>query len=323
MKKLCLVLSMLALVSAPTWAAFQAGPIASVTEGKGVSFGGQVSLGVLNGEAKEHVYDYETADGSRRQLSRLDWDLKNVVMGGGNGSVRLLNKLTLNGGIWFALTEGNDGEMDDYDWLDTTSSEWTHYSLSEVDVTEGYIVDVNVAWDLVTWNDLTARIYAGYKQNGWTWEDRGVYLLYPEYGYIPVDLDGENMINYEQEFRMPYVGGSADWVLGNFTFTGYVTWSPIVSATDWDEHVARDLHFKETFDGGDMLGLGVEARYSFTQGSFKGAFVSAALDYQKIDLMVGDMEVEDISTGERGGDTDTAGIENNYVMFSLGGGFTF
>ena len=323
MKKLCLVLSMLALVSTPTWAAFQAGPIASPTDGKGVSLGGQVSVGVLNGEAKEHVYDYETVDGSRRQLSRLDWDLKNVVMGGGNGSMRLLNKLTLNGGVWFALTEGNDGEMDDYDWLDTTSSEWTHYSLSEVDVTQGYIVDVNAAWDLVTWNDLTARIYAGYKQNGWTWEDRGVYLLYPEYGYIPVDLDGENMINYEQEFRIPYVGGSADWALGDFTFTGYVTWSPFVSATDWDEHVARDLHFKETFDGGDLLGLGAEARYSFTQGSLKGAFVSAALDYQKIDLMVGDMEVEDISTGDSGGDTDTAGIENNYLMISLGGGFQF
>ena len=323
MKKLCCILLILTLASAPAWAAFQAGAIAGPTEGKGVSFGLQGSIGVLNGEAKEHVYDYETVDGSRRQLSRLDWDLKNVVMGGGNGSVRLLNRLTLNGGIWLALTEGNDGEMDDYDWLDVTSSDWTHYSLSEVDVTEGYIVDVNAAWDLVTWNDLTARIFAGYKQDGWKWEDRGVYLLYPEYGYIPQDLDGENMINYEQEFRMPYFGGSADWAVGNFTLTGYLTWSPFVSATDWDEHVARDLHFKETFDGGDMLGLGLEGRYSFTQGSFKGAFVSAALDYQKIDLIVGDMEVEDLSSGERGGDTDTAGVENNYLMISLGGGFKF
>ena len=323
MKKLSLVLSMLALATAPAWAAFQAEPVAAPTEGKGISFGGQVSLGVLNGEAKEHVYDYDSMDGSRRQLSRLDWDLKNVVMGGGNGSVRLLNRLTINGGVWLALTEGNDGEMDDYDWLDTTSSDWTHYSLSEVDVTQGYIVDVNAAWDLVVWNDLTARIYVGYKQNDWKWEDRGVYLLYPEYGYIPVDLDGEHMIDYEQEFRIPYLGGSADWALGDFTLTGYVTWSPIVSATDWDEHVARDLHFKETFDGGDMLGAGLEARYSFTQGSLKGAFVSAALDYQKIDLIVGDMVVENIATGDRGSDTDTAGVENNYLLLSLGGGFQF
>ncbi len=321
MKKLCLVLSMLALVSAPTWAAFQAGPVAASTDGKGVSFGGQVSLGVVNGEAKEHVYDYETADGSRRQLSRLDWDLKNVVMGGGNGSVRLLKKLTLNGGVWFALTEGNDGEMEDYDWLDMTSSEWTHYSLSEVDVTQGYIVDVNAAWDLVTWNDLTARIYAGYKQNGWTWEDR---VQFGIYDFIYWEGNGDNMINYEQEFRIPYVGGSADWAVGNFTFTGYVTWSPFVSATDWDEHVARDMHYKETFDGGDLLGLGAEARYSFSQGSMKGAFVSAAVDYQKIDLIVGDVEFYGEETGYTVvSDTDMAGVENNYLMISVGGGFQF
>ena len=49
MKKLCLFFSMLAFVTVPVWAAFQAAPVAASTEGKGVSFGGQVSLGVLNG----------------------------------------------------------------------------------------------------------------------------------------------------------------------------------------------------------------------------------------------------------------------------------
>jgi outer membrane protease len=34
------------------------------------------SFGLLNGEAKDTVYDYETADGSRRQQSRLDWNGK-------------------------------------------------------------------------------------------------------------------------------------------------------------------------------------------------------------------------------------------------------
>ncbi len=61
---------------------------------------------------------------------------------------------------------------------------------------------------------------AGYKQDGWTWEDSGVYLLYPEYGYVPLDLDGENLINYEQEFRMPYLGASADWADGQLHAVG-------------------------------------------------------------------------------------------------------
>ena len=305
-----------------TATAFQAGVIAGPKDGPAIPFAGQLSLGLLNGEANEYVYDYETWDGSRRQLSRLDWDLKSVAMGGFNGSVRLLNKLTLNGGAWVALTEGN-GEMDDYDWLDTGSTDWTHYSLSDVDVTSGSIFDLNVAWDLVEWEGLTARICAGYKQDEWKWEDHGVYLLYPENGYVPEYLFGENMINYKQRFQIPYLGASADWARGNFTVAGRLMWSPAVAADDWDEHVARSLHFHETFDGGDLLGLGLEARYDFTEGFFQGVFLTAAVDYQQIDLIVGDMEIADYSTGETGSDTDVAGIENSYTVVSVGGGLRF
>ena len=321
MKKLSLVLCLSMALPAACWA-FQAGVIAGDRAGSGIPVAFQASFGVLNGQATEHVYDYETADGSRRQLSRLDWDLKSVAMGGINGSARLLDKLTINGGYWAALSEGS-GQMDDYDWMAPPSTDWTHYSLSDVDVTEGYSFDLNAAWDLVTWNDLVGRVYAGYKQDGWSWEDSGVYLLYPEYGYIPQDLNGENMINYEQEFRMPYLGASADWNISGFTVSGHLTWSPAVAADDWDEHVARTLKFHETFDGGNMVNVGLEARYVFSQGFWNGLFLSAALDYQVIDLMVGDMEVTDYSTGETGGDPDVAGIENEYTVFSLGGGIQF
>ncbi len=323
MKKRYLPWAMATSLAATAWAGFQANPIAGPMDGRGATFAVQGALGLLNGEAKEHVYDYETLGGSRRQLSRLDWDLKNVVMGGANGSVRLLGQLTLNGGLWLALTEGS-GEMDDYDWLDPRTTDWTHYSLSEVDVTAGYILDLNAAWDLVAdWHGLTAGVLAGYKQDGWTWEDRGVYLLYPEYGYVPQDLYGENMINYEQEFRMPYLGASADWTWNNFTLAGRLTYSPYMWATDWDDHVQRDMHYQEDFAGGDMLGLGFEARYDFAQGALKGVFLAAALDYQKIDLIVGDMEYYNGATGERGGDQDVAGIENDYLILSFGGGIRF
>ncbi len=337
MKKRILAGLAVAVFPMAAWA-FQADVIAPAKEGKIPSVAGQLSFGLLNGQAKEHVYDYDT--GSRRQLSRLDWDLKDIVMGGINFSVRPMNMVkgidlnknltfntangvTLNFGYWNALTEGS-GEMDDYDWLDYGSSDWTHYSLSDVDVTEGYVLDVNVAWDFIQWKDLaTGRVFAGYKQNGWTWEDHGKYLLYPEYGYVPQDLYGEKMINYEQEFRMPYVGAGADFMLGDFTISGRLTYSPSVEATDWDEHVARSIEFKETFEDGEMLGFGLDVRYDFTKGRLKGVFLSAAVDVQTIDLIVGDMEAYDASTGESFGDDDVAGIENEYMVISLGGGYRF
>lgn len=324
--------------------AFQADVIAPMEAGKAPTFGVQLSAGTLNGEAKEHVFDYETADGSRRQLSRLDWDLKNVVMGGFNGSVRPLNMakgidlahdltfntvngLTFNVGYWTALTEG-DGEMDDYDWLNTGSEEWTHYSLSDVDVTEGYLLDVNVAWDFIQWKEiLTGRVFAGYKQNGWTWEDSGQYLLYPEYGYVPQALHGENMIDYEQEFRMPYAGLGLDATFAlkpvELTVSGRLTFSPSVEATDWDDHLARDIHFKEEFEDGEMFGFGLDVRCEFVQGPLDGVFFALAVDVQEIDLIVGDMEYYDASTGEYGGGEDVAGIENEYVVVSVGAGYRF
>ena len=327
MRKLILVTMAMEGLPLAAWA-FQADVIAPPHGDFPVSVGGQLSFGLLNGEAKEHVYDYETVDGSRRQLSRLDWDLKNIVMGGVQFSVRPIKRdvwdaLTVNFGFWNALTEGN-GEMDDYDWLDPYSTDWTHYSLSDVDVTEGYVFDLNVAYDVVEWNDLVVRGFLGYKQNGWTWEDSGRYLLYPEYGYVPQDLDGENMINYEQEFRMPYLGASVDWTKGDFTVAGRLTYSPSVEATDWDDHVWRDMHYTEEFEDGEMLGIGLDIRYDFTKGRLKGVFLSAAVDVQTIDLIVGDIEYYGAKTyGEVISIENGAGIENSYTVFSLGGGYRF
>jgi plasminogen activator len=278
----------------------------------------EVSIGQLNGDAVEHVYDYDGPGGSRRQLSRLDWDLNDIVMGGGRVTYKLGETWTLNGGIWLALTEGS-GEMDNYDWLLVNSAEPTHYSLSEVDVTEGYIIDLNVAWDFLKRDNLIVRGLLGYKQNGWTWEDRGVFALYPEYGYIPIDLGGENYIDYEQEFRIPYIGASADGRFDQFSFSGYLAWSPLVAANDWDHHIAREIRFKESFEGGDMIGLGLSARYHFSPKIY-GAL---SYSYQKIDLIIGDMEIDSYGTGETEFIEDAAGIENEYSIISISAGFTF
>lgn len=82
MKKWMLVLAVGALVPVSSWAAMQAAAIAGRTAGNELSLAAQFSLGLVNGEAREHVYDYDGPGGGRRQLSRLDWDLKGVAMGG-------------------------------------------------------------------------------------------------------------------------------------------------------------------------------------------------------------------------------------------------
>ena len=354
MKKWILVTMAMAGFPLAAWA-FQADVIAPAKEGKIPAVAGQLSFGLLNGEAKEHVFGYYRNDpvevfaedytsGKRYQISRLDWELKNIAMGGANFSVRPLNMvkgialtdgltfntangLTINLGYWRALTEGN-GEMEDFDWLGpyygVSADENTHYSLSDVDVTEGYIYDFNVAWDFIQWKDiLTARVFTGYKQNGWTWEDHGKYSIYIVNGYVPEFLDGENMIDYEQEFRMPYIGASADLTYGDLTISGRLNYSPSVEATDWDDHVERDMHYTEEFEDGEMLGFGLDVRYAFSRGPLQGAFLAAALDVQTIDLIVGDIEYYGAEIDGTVFQKNGAGIENSYTVFSLGGGYRF
>lgn len=304
-----------------TTSAFQAQVIAGPKTEARAALEAQFSLGVLNGDAEEIVYDYDRF-GGRRKLSQLDWDLKDIVMGGAQISARVTERLSLNGGLWVALTEGT-GEMDDYDWGNPASSSWTDYSLSEVDVTEGYILDVNAAWDFMVTDPLALRGVLGYKQNGWTWEDRGVYALYPEFGYIPYLFYGENLIDYEQEFQIPYLGLAMDGSVGAFTLSGYVNWSPLVFASDWDHHIARGIKFEETFKEGDMLGAGLEARYLIEEGFFAGVFLGASLQHQKIDEIIGDMKYHDYITGDRGIIKDSAGISSEYTAFMLSGGFNF
>ncbi len=326
MKKMVAMVWVAWLLPMAGWAAFQATPIAGPKDGPGIPFAAQASMGLLNGDAVEHVFHNEVFPGERYQLSRLDWELKNVVMGGGSLSARPLDKLTINAGLWLALSKGS-GEMEDYDWrIPEVYPEWSDYSLSDVKVTEGYILDLNIAWDLIELDGLVARVFAGYKQNGWNWEDSAVYAIYSDYGFRTdyYDLTGENMINYEQEFRIPYLGANVDWALNQFLFSGYLTWSPLVSATEWDHHVARGMHYKGEFEQGDMIGLGIEARYEFTQGSFNGLFLTVALDYQKIDLIVGNMEFYGAETeGDLVYSNNGAGIENEYLVISLGGGIRF
>ena len=123
---------------------------------------------------------------------------------------------------------------------------------------------------------------------------------------------------------MPDVGASVDFQPGDFTIAGYVVLSPSVEATDWDDHVERDMHFTEEFEDGDMLGFGLDVRYDFTKGALKGVFLSAAVDVQTIDLIVGDVEYYGAETyGAVIREDDGAGIENEYTVISLGGGYRF
>ena len=284
----------------------------------------QGSVGLLNGTAQENVYS--RVQGERYQLSQLDWDIRNVVMVGAQVSVALQNTVWLNAGLWGAATKGN-GQLNDWDWLlEEPGSPWTDWSLSSVDVTRAWLLDLNVAVELTRFGALSLRGIAGYKYNTWSWEDHGIQHVYSSNPTIPGGFRNDvasdpasTGVTYEQDFHIPYLGAGLNYAAGRWNVDAYALYSPYVIATDHDQHLIRQLSFQEDFQGGQYIGIGVRGTYTFQSNWF----ATLALDGQIIPEIYGDTTVTDTLTGQSDTTHGTAGLNNQVWMLSLGAGCKF
>lgn len=103
----------------------------------------------------------------------------------------------------------------------------------------------------------------------------------------------------------------------------YCTYSPFVKIDARDNHILRSLTITDTFKDGEMLAAGASAKYAFDSGWF----LTAAVDFQKINLIVGDATYdqyypnEDVRVSETFG--NYAGASNKYLALSFGVGKSF
>jgi plasminogen activator len=220
----------------------------------------------------------------------------------------------LNAGFWMGVNEGVDGEMYDFDWLDETTSAWTDRSRSEVDVVDAMIFDANLSFKVIEGAGYCVGVVGGIMYETWEWDDRGQEYTYSVRGFrdISGSFEGENVIDYRQTFLIPYIGveGSAD--LGAVSIQGYLTYTPLVAAWDEDHHLLRDLHFEETFTGGEYLAVGVSATVDIGEAMF----VQGSIDLEKVDEIRGELEVVETGTTI----DNAAGIahESTTISLSLG-----
>lgn len=313
-------ITMVLLASALTSAqAFRAPTITTTTEENDNGAwraAGALSLGTINGEGREHVYSRRD-DGSRYTLSRLDWEINDVLMLGANVSF-VRNTLSINAGMWVALNDGS-GEMEDYDW-DGVFASWEYYSVSPTELTTGLIFDANIAFRLISdWAGVNASLFTGFKYDNWEWDAIGGIAYYPEYNYVPHVFPNDPVITYQQEFGMIYLGAELGWQLGDFSVTAYAMFSPIVYAKDYDSHWLRDIDFEESFEKGNMYAAGMTLRYHFSDRFF----VTGNMYFQKIDTIVGDMEIFDHAAQASYMQKNAAGIDNESLAASLSLGLTF
>ena len=275
------------------------------------------SYGMLQGTSHEIVYDWDFLVG-RYKLSELIWDLQDIEMAGALISVQPTDRIAIRAAAWSAVTEGT-GRMEDYDWA-MAGMDWTDRSISDVSVVSSLTADMNLCWVALHRKQMDVGLVAGYRHIMWEWEDSVREFLYSVEGfrdYYEIG-DGSNMIDYRQDFMIPYAGIDISCRFQPFFLRAAAAYSPLVAAEDKDHHIARGLRFKETFFGGDYYGL------SLTAGLQEGIFLAAmTLEGQYIPEFTGKLSVTDEATGQTASEEDAAGISHESGTIRLAVGATF
>ena len=263
----------------------------------------------MEGYSDELVFD-ESSD-PYPYLSQLTWDIKPALVLGLSTSVVYKNRFSLNLAAGTAVNK-NSGEMVDRDWIedyfDAVDTEYTHESVSDIDYTKSFLLDVNATARVFRFRWFRADLMLGYKYMTWGWTDEITSIDYPtgDYDY----LEGTNGIDYDVEYSIPYFGINLEAAISRFSGGLSFSFSPFVSVEDHDYHILRGLHFYEDLSGGNYFGSSVYFRYALKEWiSFS---LSGDVDY--VPEFKGDTEVYDENDTLLGISENAAGVE--YFCYS-------
>ena len=324
--RLSSLVTALALAAASASAAgFRAAPVAEFKEGA-LSFGLSAGTTFVGGEAREHVFhpkgqlaDYlEEIPGAppkdrRHQLSRLDWDMAAAMLGG-SGSVRY-DRLSLNLGVWYGGSGSDDYDMKDYDWMAGDHVPHTEYSRSDTELTDAWLFDANVSFDLWRSEDSTGYVFAGAREQRWKWTCDGRNDYWYSENYHVWAHDRSHVCDYRQVIFFGYVGLGGEWRLNDrLVLAAHLSWGPDWKGRDRDNHIGADKLCHESFDwGGDVYAAGVSLDWRVGERTT----LSLALDWQKASLNQGEMVQFSYEDEEETRIKNGAGMENEYAALTV------
>ncbi len=303
------------------------GPWSLRTAGDGgfVSFG--VSVGQFSGTASELVFDYPL--GRKFKISELTWDLEDIAVAGVQASAGFGGRWRVDLGVWSAINEGS-GMMVDRDWiyddaetlsLDPGDDNWTHESLHpDTSVDAGTMFDLNLSVLALHSGPFSLRGIFGFKSDLWRWSARGGTYVYSvaEFRDSSGSFEsGVQVIEYEQQYAIPYLGIGADWTTPTLSVDGHLLLSALVSASDSDYHNLRDTRFEGEFTGGTYVGLGVAATWAFAPRWF----ATLGVEYESVAGLTGDVTMS--GPDGRWRFPDGGGVDMNAVLATLGAGYRF
>lgn len=215
---------------------------------------------IVYGESFEYVYK------SDKILSELIWDMKPLYFLGLEAGLEWKKGLSLNAEASFGLPMVT-GLMEDSDWLNLEKgldTKKTNFSQHTAKLENATVVVLNAGWNFIfpkqTHAVFTLTPSIGYRYYSWKWnaldgyrqyadETGGIYEEWKE-SLPKVPFYGLG-ISYEQRFYIPTFGLAGSFTPNSKIKTELgVTFSPLVSSYNIDNHFDRKLIFHDILTDG-------------------------------------------------------------------------
>ena len=294
MKRAFVLLAALLSASLPL-AALQAGSGASLPDGRifGITLAPVYTY--LNGRSYELVLQSASFDNS--YLSKLNWDLENIHLLGNSLSLNWKDRLFLNFAFASALNS-ESGQMYNFDWLYGTYPQadrttWTNRSSSDIDLTSSFLMDSNFTLRFHRSASRSLDALYGLKRMHWAWTDTVTSVDYPYAESDSSSLIGENGIDYQVSYRIPYAGIGYTEYRGSWEAGLTVLFSWMVSVQGHDNHKYplspdTERHFYDFFSRGRYWGVSLHCRWNGTER----LSLSLRYDWDHIPEITGDTRIE-------------------------------
>ncbi len=135
--------------------------------------------------------------------------------------------------------------MTDTDWLDSTSTDRTHWSLSKIWLDNSFILNTGIKRSFNLSKYISLQTGLGYKFNLWDWEDEVLDFIYPD--PQPADFIGLNGIDYKVIQNIFYASAEINYTYKDITTGINIDLSPFIYAWDLDHHVLTKTYYMDSF----------------------------------------------------------------------------
>jgi outer membrane protease len=239
--------------------------------------------GFLYGQSEEIVYKDSKGND---YLSQLLWDMKPLVYAGTEFNVSRRNPLEKWGFFsTISLKFGKPKEtgiMEDRDW-DSPDNHLTNFSSHDNYTQKAFLCDLSGGFSIPSDSAVLIKSYITFSYMYFSWASQDGYLQYERYDWETMPVSGP-VINYSQQWFI-LAPGIGLWVPFLKVLSAGIDFQigSVLSCTALDEHISRNVRFKDRISGGCFF----EA---------KGVFTFSPISWLDITLSAGGRYI----TGSRG-----------------------